>query len=262
MRGGQRHLTGDPDRPPARVAIALTDYITGLYAAYGAVMALLYRNRTGKGQYVDAALAESALSFTEPHVPAYDKLGVIANRMGSGLAGSVPNNLYPTKDAQYIHIHAAHNTVFRRFAMATGMEALLDDEKFSSTIARGKHQQEIDDIVTKWTMEHTAEEIQTKMDAAEVPAMQIKNVADVFNDPHFQARDMLVDAPDEDLGTVKLVGPVPKLSKTPGGIKKSGGRIGRDTRSVLLEIAAVTEAELRDLESEGVVFCDPAGIAR
>lgn len=256
---GLRHITGDPDRPPARVAVALTDYITGLYAAFGAVMALMHRNRTGEGQYVDAALAEGAFSFMEPHVPAYDKLGIIANRMGSGLAGSVPNNLYPTGDGQFIHIQAAQNTVFKRFAPAIGMPELANDERFSSAIARGRHQQELDDIVTRWTNRHTLEEIRNKLDAADVPAMGINNIADIFKDAHFRARGMLAEVPDDELGTVTLAGPVPKLSRTPGAIRKSGGRIGQDTRSVLQELAGLTMADLRALEAEGVVFCDSAG---
>ncbi len=256
---GLRHLTGDPDRPPARVAVALTDYITGLYAAFGAVMALLHRNRTGEGQYVDAALAEGAFSFIEPHVPAYDKLGAIANRAGSGIAGSVPNNLYPTKDGQYIHIQAAQNTVFRRFAPAIGMPELLEDARFVDSIARGRHQQELDGIVAGWTCIRTLQEIREALDAADVPAMGINNVADIFKDAHFRARGMLVETPDDDLGTVTLAGPVPKLSRTPGVIRKSGGRIGQDTRSVLQELAGLTAPDLQALEAEGVVFCDPTG---
>ena len=90
---GLRHLIGDPDRPPARVAVALTDYITGLYAAFGAVMALHARRVTGVGQCIDAALNDCAFSFLESHVPAYEKLGIVAKRAGSRLPNSAPNNL-------------------------------------------------------------------------------------------------------------------------------------------------------------------------
>lgn len=254
---GLRHITGDPDRPPSRVAVALTDYITGLYAAFGAMMALLHRSRTGEGQYVDAALAECAFSFIEPHVPAYDKLGIVANRMGSGLAGSVPNNLYPTRDGQWIHIQAAQNPVFRRFAPAIGKPELLTDERFKDAIARGRHPDELDGIVAEWTSAHTLAEVQQVLDAAEVPAMGIKTVADIFEDPHFHARGMLVDTPDEELGSVVLPGCVPKLSRTPGAVRTSGGRVGRDTRRVLTELAGLGAAELRQLETDGVVYCGP-----
>lgn len=253
---GLRHLTGDPDRPPARVAVALTDYITGLYAAFGATMALLHRNRTGQGQYVDAALAEGAFSFIEPHVPAYDKLGEIAERAGSGIAGSVPNNLYPTRDSQFIHIQAAQDPVFRRFAPAIGLPGLLGDERFTTAIMRGQNQQALDDIVTGWTRQHALSEIRRVLDAVDVPAAGINNVADIFRDPHFRERNMLAEVPDDELGMVTLAGVVPKLSRTPGAIRRSGGRVGRDTRSVLLELGLSAE-DLRALEDAGVVYCAP-----
>lgn len=254
---GLRHLTGDPDRPPARVAVALTDYITGLYAAFGAVMALLHRNRTGEGQYVDAALAEGAFSFIEPHVPAYDKLREVANRAGSGIAGSVPNNLYASADGQYVHIQAAQNAVFRRFAPAIGRPDLPADPRFVNAIARGEHQQELDAIVAQWAGAHALAEIRRVLDAADVPATGINNIADIFGDAHFRERGMLAEVPDDGLGTVTLAGIVPKLSRTPGRIRKSGGRVGQDTRSVLQQLGC-SAAEVQQLEAEGVVYADPA----
>jgi crotonobetainyl-CoA:carnitine CoA-transferase CaiB-like acyl-CoA transferase len=257
---GLRHLTGDPDRPPARVAVALTDYITGLYAAFGAMMALLHRNRTGEGQYVDAALAEGAFSFIEPHVPAFDKLGEIANRAGSGIAGSVPNNLYATADGQFVHIQAAQNTVFRRFAPVIGRPELLADARFANAIARGQHQQELDDIVAGWAGKHTLAQIRKVLDAVDVPAMGINNVADIFMDPHFRERGMLAEVPDDDLGAVTLTGVVPKLSRTPGHIRKSGGRVGEDTRNVLAQMGWTAD-ELQSLEEAGVIYSDPRNSA-
>ncbi len=258
--GGLRHLIGDPDRPPARVAMALTDYLTGLYAAFGAVMALLYRSRTGKGQYVDAALAESALSFIDAHVPAYDKLRSIANRGGSGLAGSAPNNLYATKDDRFVLLNAAQNAVFKRFAAAIGAPELLQDKGFSDAVSRGNYQGDIDDVVSQWTRTKNRDEILRTLDAAGVPAASVSTVADVFTDPQFRARGMLVDAPDDDLGTLTLVGPVPKMSLTPGRVRKSGGRIGQDTRTVLSELVNLTASDLRLLEKEDIIYCDPLAI--
>jgi crotonobetainyl-CoA:carnitine CoA-transferase CaiB-like acyl-CoA transferase len=134
---GLRHITGDPDRPPARVAVSLTDYITGLYGAFGAVMAILAQRQTGRGQVIDTALYESAFSFMEPHIPAYDKLGVVAGRAGSKLPDSVPNNLYPTRDKAFIHIAAVGDPVFRRFATTMGRADLADDARFRGNLERG-----------------------------------------------------------------------------------------------------------------------------
>src|SRR6185436_1367307 len=129
---GLRHVTGDPDRPPARIAVSITDYITGLYAAFGAVMALLARGKTGKGQCIDSALYECAFSFMEPHIPAFEKLGIVANRSGSRLADSTPNNLYVSRDRQFIHITAMGEAVFRRLCACMGQPGLADDARFSN----------------------------------------------------------------------------------------------------------------------------------
>ena len=254
--GGLRHLTGDPDRPPARVAVGLTDYITGTYAAFGAMMALLHRERTGEGQYVDAALAEGALSLLEAHIPAYDKLKHVANRTGSGLVGSVPNNLYATQDGQWIHIQAAQNPVFRRLAPAMGMPELLDDPRFDTAIARGQNQAACDALVGRWAASHTMADLQAKLDAADVPASGINTVADIFGDAHFRARDMLVEVPDDELGSVTLAGIVPKLSRTPGRLRKAGGRVGQHTRAVLERLAGLDAAAIAALEAAGVILCD------
>ncbi|MGZ5229944.1 MAG: CaiB/BaiF CoA transferase family protein [Burkholderiales bacterium] len=255
---GLRHITGDPDRPPARVGVQLTDYVAGLYAAFGAVMALHHRNRTGEGQYVDTALYECAFSFMEPFVPAYEKLRAVANRTGAALADSAPNNLYPTKDGGYVHITGNHDGVFKRLAAAMEQPDLIRDPRFDTLIARSKNAKDIDEVVKQWTLRHTTSEVEAKLTAAEVPASRIYTIADVFEDPHYRARGMLVDAPDDDFGSVTLAAPVPRLSRTPGRIRKSGGRIGQHTRAVLSELAGYTKQELDKLESEGVISCDRA----
>ena len=129
---GLRHVTGDPDRPPARVAVSLGDCVTGLYGAYAAVMALLNRGRSGRGRSIDAALYECAFSLMEPHVPAFEKLGFIPVRAGARLPGTAPNNLYPTTDGSYIHITAANEGTFRRLAGAMGSLSWLKTRALSA----------------------------------------------------------------------------------------------------------------------------------
>ncbi len=252
---GVRHITGDPDRPPARVAVSMTDYITGLYGAFGAVMALLARNRTGRGQYVDAALYESAFSFMEPHIPAYEKLGHVAMRAGARLPDSTPNNLYPTRDRQFIHITAMGDAVFRRLAVAMGRSELATDDRFRTAIARNEHYAELDIIVSSWTGAHDLEQLEAMLQEATVPATRIFNMADIFRDPHYRAREMLVAAPDDELGSVTMAGPVPRLSDTPGRIRRSGGSVGQDTRRVLMELAGLSVPEVERLAAEGVIYC-------
>jgi crotonobetainyl-CoA:carnitine CoA-transferase CaiB-like acyl-CoA transferase len=177
-------------------------------------------------------------------------------RAGSRLPGSTPNNLYPTGDAQYIHITAASDAVFRRVTQAIGEPALATDARFATALARVEHEDAIDDIITRWTRAHTCAEAERKMHAAEVPAARIYTVADIFADPHYAARGMLAKVADEELGTVTMPDVVPRLSMTPGAIRHSGHRVGQDTRRVLSELAGLSAAEIDELEAERIITCD------
>ena len=252
---GLRHVTGDPDRPPARAAVSLTDYITGLYGAFGAVMALLKRERTGCGQLIDAALYECAFSFMEPHIPAFDKLGFVANRAGSRLPDSTPNNLYETRDGRFVHITAMGDAVFRRLVSTMGQPGLADDPRFRDGIARSAHHEEIDEVILAWTRQHDLGEIESRLEKAQVPATRIYTMADIFGDAHYRARDMLVGVPDGDLGSITMAGVVPKLSATPGMVRHSGHEVGQDTRRVLGAWLELSDAELDRLAQGGVIYC-------
>ena len=253
---GLRHITGDPDRPPSRVAVSITDYITGLYAAFGAVMALLARGKNGKGQVVDSALYECAFSFMEPHIPAYEKLGLVAGRAGSRLPDSSPNNLFVSRDRQFIHITAPGDAVFRRLADAMQAPALAGDARFLLAVDRNRHHEELDDLIARWAGEHDLEELERLLHAAGVPATRIFTIADIFADPHYRARGMIVKAAGGELDEVAMASPVPRLSGTPGTIRHAGQRIGADNRRVLAEVAGLSEAEIDDLERAGIIAAE------
>ncbi len=254
---GMRHITGDPDRPPARVAVSMTDYITGLYAAFGTVMALLAREKTGRGQYIDAALYECAFSFMEPWIPAYEKLGHVANRAGSRLPESTPNNLYPTAGGGFIHITAMGDAVFRRLAAAMGRPDLGSEAKFSTAIARSDNHEELDELIAGWTATRELADLELTLEKNSVPATRIFTMADIFSDPHYRERQAIVAAPDDDLGSVAMAAVVPRLSATPGHIAHSGHRIGQDTRQVLSDLLHYPEARIAALQRAGVIQCDP-----
>ena len=252
---GMRNLTGDPDRPAARVAVSLTDEITGTYAAYGVALAILHKHATGEGQCIDAALYECAFSYMEPYVPAYEKTGFIPMRQGGRLPNSTPNNHYPTKDNQYIHIAAGNMPIWRRLTKVMGREDLLSDPRLPDQVALNAHEDEIDEIVGAWTEKHSVEDLEAALEDAAVPAARIYTMEDVFTDPHYAARDMIVEVPDDDLGTVKLANVVPRLSASPGEIRKAGGQVGVDTKSVLEAFAGLNSEEIAALEADGVVYC-------
>ncbi|MDP6604359.1 MAG: CoA transferase [Rhodospirillales bacterium] len=252
--GGLRHIIGDPDRPPARVAVPLTDYITGLYAALGAVMAIVHREKTGEGQFIDAALFEAAFSFMEPFVPAFEKLGFVPTRAGPNLPGQVPNSLYPTADDGYVHIAATTQALFKRLIGVMGREDLIADARFATPLARGRNPEALDPVIAEWTSRHTAAALEKILiEEADVPASRVYTMADVFDDAHYRARGMLTEVADADLGSVRLAAPVPRMSETPGAIRWAGGRVGADTREILREIGGLTDERIDALAAAGVV---------
>ena len=250
---GVRHMTGDPDRPPARVGLATTDYLTAVYAAYGASLALLERNRTGRGQVVDAALYESAFSMMESIVPAYDRLKVVPSRTGSRLQSTAPNNLYVGKDGGYVLITANNDKVFRRLAEVMGAPQLAEDPRFATVRARATNIDAIDAEVAAWVRLRGSREVQALLDDAGVPVSQVYTVADIFEDPHYRAREMLVKVAHPDLDEITLTGVTPKLSETPGGIYRAGASLGADTRSVLEDLLGLDAPTLASLAEDGVI---------
>jgi crotonobetainyl-CoA:carnitine CoA-transferase CaiB-like acyl-CoA transferase len=250
---GLRHLTGDPDRAPSRVGVSMTDYIAGLHGAFGAAMALLVRERTGRGQLIDAALYESAFNFMEPWIPAYQKMGFVPSRTGSRLIGSTPNNLYPTGDGTYIHITAMADSLFRRLAEAMGQPELARDDRFARPARRNENHEALDEAIGRWTSARPLAEIEEALLAARVPATRIFTIADIFNDPHYRARKSIVTVPDEDLGSVAMAGVVPRLSATPGAVRHAGKHVGRDTRVVLRDVLGLADARIDALAQDGVI---------
>lgn len=253
---GLRYINGDPDHPPARMATALTDYITGLYGAFGAVMAILHARATGRGQCVDAALSECAFTFMDPYVPGYEKLGIVPERTGSRLPGAAPNDIYPTQDNRFVLIAAFSEPIFRRLLRAMEQPELAQDERFATLTARNRNVEPLNAIISAWTRALPLVEIERQLGQAEVPASRIFTMADIFADPHFAARAMLVPTPDDDLGEVTLAAPVPHLGQSPGSIRHSGRRIGQDTRRILSEVAKYDHARIDDLTARGVAHAD------
>ena len=255
---GLRHLTGDPDRAPSRVGVSMTDYIAGLHAAYGAAMALMVREKTGRGQFIDAALYECAFNFMEAWIPAYDKMGFIPNRTGSRLIGSTPNNLYRTGDGGYIHITAQADNLFRRLAAAMGQPDLAKDARFADHADRNRHYEALDEIIERWTSARPLAELEAILQTAMVPATRIFTMQDIFDDPHYRARNSIVAAPDDNMGSVAMAGVVPRLSATPGTVRHAGRNVGQDTREVLRDLLGLADESIAALVSAGVVAEKPA----
>lgn len=256
---GVRYLTGDPDRPPARCALPATDYLTAVYAAFGAVMALYERKHSGMGQMVDAALYESAFSQMEEAVISYERTGVIPKRQGPRLMNTAPNSLYPTSDGSGVLIAANNDAIFRRLAKVMGHPEWGVDPRYATQQARGRRVAEVDELVSAWTLERTAAEVQALLIEAEVPVSRVNTIADIFEDQHYRARDMLMQVPHPTLGSLTMAGVVPKMSRTPGRVVKAGPGVGEDTRDVLKNDLSLSDADIDVLVSKGAVGFGAAG---
>ncbi|MCC5857801.1 MAG: CoA transferase [Ectothiorhodospiraceae bacterium] len=251
---GIREITGDPDRPPARVAVSMTDYITGLYAAFGATLAVVDRQRTGRGQVIDAALYEAAFSFMEPHIPAFQQLGHVARRAGAKLPNHTPNSLYKTSDDRYIQITAGSQSVFKRLVELMGKPELLADPRFATPTARSRHEGEIDALVNEWTQSLPLKELECVLEEAAVPASRIYDMTDIFADPHYRARQMLIEPRDPVLGPVAMANVVPRLSQNPGEVRWAGREKGQDTEAVLSQELGLSVSEIRQLAAADVIY--------
>ena len=254
---GVRELTGDPDRPPSRVALATTDYLSAVYSAFGAMMALFHRQGSGRGQMVDVALYEAAFSMMEGFVPAYEKLGHVPTRQGPNLPNVAPNSLYPTTDG-YVLIAANNKPTWERLARAIDREDLIADPRFATVYSRGQNAAALDACIAEWTRRRTGAEAEAAMLRAEVPSSRVFTMADVFRDPHFAARAMLLDVPHPVLGSVRQQGIVPKLSDSPGGVRWVGPDTGADTVGVLSDVLGYSTDTIDRLQAQGAVHAPTA----
>src|SRR5262249_48351007 len=195
--GGLLELTGYPDRPPVRVGVTISDYLTGVFAAHAAVAALYGREMRGNsGAVIDAALYGSVLRVLEWTLAGYDRLGIVRTREGNRLANSAPLDNYPTADGKYVCIVAGSDANFARLCRAMDRLDLLDDPRFAKRADRAEHGEVINGVVAQWTATLRAHDIETRCVAHDVPVATAYTSADIFGDPHFALRGDLVTVAD------------------------------------------------------------------
>jgi crotonobetainyl-CoA:carnitine CoA-transferase CaiB-like acyl-CoA transferase len=253
--GGIRYINGFAGEPPPRLHISLGDSLAGMYAVQG-ILAALYRRDAlgGTGQVVDVSLMEACFSLLESTVPEYDRLGVVRGPGGTGLKGVAPSNIFKSRDDKWMVIAANADTVFRRLAEAMGRPELADDRRFVNHLARGEHQEEIEAIVAEWARERDAAEIDRVLNEAGVICGPIYTIADIFEDPQFQARDMLLRHDDPEFGEYVGPGIVPKFSETPCEVRWSATwEEGSHNRDVYGGLLGLSDDELDALANEGVL---------
>jgi len=254
--GGIRYISGFPGQPPPRMHISLGDSLAGMFAAQGILSALYWRDALGGGlgQVVDVSLMESSFALLESTVPEYDRLGIVRGPQGTNLKGVAPSNIFRSSDDHWMVIAANADNVFRRLCEAMGRPELADDPRYATHYARGDNQEEIEEIVADWAGERTAKEIDEQLNAAGVICGPIYTIADIFEDPQFQAREMLLKHEDPEFGEYVGPGIVPKLSRTPGAVRWSAPwQEGSHNREVYGDLLGLSDDELAALADEGVL---------
>ncbi len=251
--GGIRFTTGEPDGAPARVGVSLGDSLASLHGVIGALMSVLrVKTGQGEGQIVDVSLVESVFNLMESLVPEYDLLGHVRERSGGALPGIAPSNTYRTEDHSYVVIAGNSDPIFKRLMQVIGRSDLADDPALAHNDGRAAQSALLDAAITAWTSRHSTDDVLAALERAEVPAGRIYSVADIVADPHYQAREMLLQADLPGGVSVKMPGIVPKLSETPGEVRWTGPSLGQHTDSVLAGLGFAS-GDIERLRREGAV---------
>ncbi|MFM2410835.1 MAG: hypothetical protein RL481_1663 [Pseudomonadota bacterium] len=251
--GGWRYIVGEPDRAPSRMGISIGDTLTATYGCMGVLAALHHRTQTGHGQVVDAALYESVLQVMEGLVPEYDHGGFIRERSGSILPGIAPSNVYICKDGEYM-IGANKDSLWQRLAEAMGRPELGSDARYATHLARGQHQTELDALINAWTATLSVDEVDALMIAHSIPAGRVYRAPEMLADPHFQAREAIIEVETERHGRLKMQAAFPKLSRTPSGVRSPAPSVvGQHNDEIYGGLLGMDVATIANLQAAGAI---------
>lgn len=251
--GGLRYLTGEPGRPPVRTGVSIGDTLSGLHGVIGILLALRHREQQGGvGQEVDVALYESVFNMLESVLPEYSKFGAIRQPSGASMPGIAPTNAYLCKDGKYALIAGNGDSIYKRLMQMIAREDLANDPKLARNAGRAEHADVIDAAISAYTAQHSLDDVLAAMNAAGVPAGKSYDAADIANDPHYQAREMILDATLADGSVVQVPGIVPKLSQTPGQITRAAPTLGQHTTEIL-DSLGISASQQADWKSRGVI---------
>ena len=251
--GGLRFVTGFPDRPPVKTGVSIGDGIASLWGAIGALMALRHKEvNGGSGQMVDVALYEAVFAMMESLVPEFDVFGFIRNRTGNVMPGITPSNTFTTRDAKHLAIGANGDAMFKRFMQAIDRPDLADDSQLADNAGRDARADELYQVIGDWVAANDEATVLRVTTEAGVPASRIYSAADMFADPQYLAREMLLAAKLPDGRDFRMPGIIPKLSVTPGGAETIGPSLGEHTDAILTDLG-YTSSEIEKMHQDGAI---------
>ena len=250
--GGLRHLTAEPGRVPVRVGVSIGDTLAALHGVIGVLLALYHRRaHGGPGQVIDVALHEAVFNVMESLIPEYSAFGTVRQPAGSALPGIAPSNAYPCQDG-WVLVAGNGDSIFKRLMQAIGRADLAAAPDLADNAGRVARVDEIDAAIGAWTEPRTVQAVLDALAAARVPAGKVYTARDIVEDPHYRAREMIVAQPTRDGDVVEVPGVVPKLSVTPGTLRRSAPHLGDDTDAVLRELG-LDAAQIAALRQRGIV---------
>ena len=252
--GGLRYVNGFPGQAPVRPNLSLGDSLAGLHTALGIVMACLHRCRNpgSAGQVIDTALFEAVFNLLEGVVPEYDGAGVVREPSGSTITGIVPTNTYACKDGKYVIIGANGDSIFKRLCEAMGRADMAGDARLAHNAGRVRHEAEIDAVIAAWCGQEDSERVLAALESASVPSGPIYSVADMMQDPHYQARGLFEEVAVNE-GKLKIPALVPRFSGTPGGSQWAGPEVGAYNQQVYRDWLGLSQAEIEQLQQQGII---------
>lgn len=250
---GLMSITGDPDGPPTEAGTFFVDYATALYSAVATLAALHAREKTGRGQVIDMALLDSAVSMLMTAIPQQAMLGHTMTRCGNRDRYSAPANAFETADGAWILLVAGNDVHFPRVVKATGLDHLLEDSRFQTIPDRLKNAEALEAIIGEWMKRHTAEEIVELMGGTGAPCAKIATLDEVVRNPQLHHRQQIVEIDHPKAGKVTMHGLTMKMSETPPSIRRAAPSLGEHTAEVLSEWLGYTETQIAKLRDDGVM---------
>jgi formyl-CoA transferase len=247
---GMQGVEGDAPQLPA---LPLADMTAGSWGTSAALAALLHRERTGQGQVIDVSLYEPLFAMLEPLPAVYALTGEESPRLGNRMPFAAPRGAYRTADDRWVGLSGTAPAAARRVLEMIGGAALADDPRFVDNAARVAHGEELDAVIAAWVRDRTLAQAMAAFEAADAAAAPVYRMADAFSDPHFAARDSIVQVPDSELGTVAMTGVVPRFSATPGEVRWAGPALGSANGAIYGELLGLGQEQLAALQADGVV---------
>ena len=248
---GIMSVTGEPGRGPMRVGAAVADVGAGLFAALGIMTALLERERSGKGQWVQSSLLNAGIALLDFQAARYAMKSEVPGQVGNDHPTSMPTSAYKTRDG-YINVAASGDGMWKRICELFGRKELQKDERFSSNELRAKNRAALNAVMNEELAKNTSEHWIAALNGIGVPTGPIYKMDEVFADPQVQHLRAAAEVSHPRLGKFKILNQAVKLSRTPASLKTATPEIGQHTDEILGEIGYDTAA-IRRLRAEGVV---------